>query len=81
MNNYSMRRNYEDLVGAIVEQSVTDYRSAIRHLNDRNETSRINAERHIKEVELFLTSDWLPALSGIDGEYILARLRAETNAA
>lgn len=66
---------YQALANAIIEQAVKDYRDAIRRLK-RYPDSKAAMETTM-EVERFLHSDWYAALTDIDSDYLIDRLRKE----
>lgn len=66
---------YKDLARAVVEQAAKDYRSAVKKLKKRPDDRC--ARKTAREVEGFFRSDWFSALSGLDGEYIIQRLKEE----
>ena len=55
---------YEELANAIILQAVKDYR-----LTDD--------ERELQEIERFFRSGWYKALTSVDGEYLIQKLREE----
>ena len=66
---------FEMLANAIVKQAADDYRKAHKMLlkDPKNPTAR----KWIREVEEFLRSQWFDALTDVDGEYILQKLKEE----
>ena len=66
---------YEQLANAIVLQAVKDYRSALKRIkmNPANKAAMSVA----MECERFFRSDWYSALTSVDGEYLINRLREE----
>lgn len=66
---------YENLVNAIVLQAVKDYRTALKRLKKkpRNQAAISDAI----ECECFFRSGWYTALTNVDGEYLINRLREE----
>ena len=67
---------FEELANAVISQAVKDYRSAGKALI-RNPGSH-QAQDTIKDVEKFLRSGWYQALTTVDGEYLLRKLKEET---
>lgn len=66
---------YENLANAIVLQAVKDYRDSkkkIRKYPNSEETKRM-----INDVTRFLLSDWITALTTVDGKLILKKLEQE----
>lgn len=66
---------YEQLANAIILQAVKDYRYALKRIkmNPANKTAMADA----MECERFFRSDWYCALTSVDGEYLINRLREE----
>lgn len=66
---------YERLANGIIMQAVSDYRAAIKKVlkNQQNQ----NALHDVMEIEKFFRSQWYQALTGVDGEYLIRRLRKE----
>lgn len=67
---------YENLANAIILQAVKDYRKALRKLN-RNSQNK-DAKRTVSDVERFFRSDWYKALTSVDGELLIKKLREES---
>lgn len=70
--------NYETLANAIVVQAAKDYRAARRKL--LKDPYSINAQKTVKEVEVFFHSDWFKVLTPVDGGTILKLLEEEFDA-
>lgn len=70
-----MQNNYENLANAIVLQATRDYRVALKCLR-RNPNNK-NVEIEADDIERFFHSQWYQALTSIDGEYLIKRLREE----
>ena len=66
---------WQALANAIVAQAVKDYRAALRALKKNREDRRAMAAA--MEVEEFFHSDWYQLLTGVDGDYLIERLRKE----
>lgn len=66
---------YERLANAIIVQASKDYMTSLRK-KKRNPGSA-SAEYDIKECERFFRSGWYQALTSVDGEYLMAKLRKE----
>ena len=66
---------YQSLANAIVELAAKDYRKSLKALkkNPRNREAMSMA----MECERFFKSEWIKALTSVDGEYIMNRLREE----
>jgi len=62
---------YEKLAEAIIIQAVKDYRKALKH----DERGRR------REIEKFFRSGWFSILTGISGEMLIQKLRAEVKEA
>ena len=68
------REKWENFKMRIILQAVEDYRKARRV---RRRADRAEAERTIREVEVFFLSDWFMQMTNVDGEKILKRLQKE----
>ncbi len=66
---------YENLANAIVLQAVKDYRDAKKKL--RKHPNSEDAKKMINDVIRFLLSDWIIALTTVDGSLILKKLERE----
>lgn len=66
---------YENLANAIVLQVVKDYQSALKRIkmNPANKDAMLDA----MECERFFRSGWYSALTKVDGEYLINKLREE----
>jgi len=66
---------YENLANAIVLQAVKNYRDALKRLKKKpgNKAAMSNA----MECERFFHSDWYKALTSVDGEHLINKLREE----
>lgn len=66
---------YQSLANAVVELAAKDYRKSLKTLkkNPRNRDAMSMA----MECERFFKSDRIKALTTVDGEYIMNRLREE----
>ena len=66
---------YENLANAIVLQAVKDYRDALKRLKKkpRNQAAMSDA----MECERFVRAGWYKALTSVDGEYLIQKLREE----
>lgn len=67
--------NYENLANAIVLQAVKDYRSALKRI--KMNPSNKDAMSDAMECERFFRSGWYSALTKVDGEYLINKLRGE----
>lgn len=66
---------YERLANAIIVQASKDYMASLR--KKKRNTGSASAEHDIKECERFFRSGWYQALTFVDGEYLMAKLRKE----
>ena len=66
---------YENLANAIVLQAVKDYRDALKRL--KKKPSNHAAMSDAMECERFFRSGWYNALTSVDGEYLIQKLREE----
>ena len=66
---------WEALANGIVEQAVKDYRAALKTLRRHPDSKAAMATA--MEVEQFFHSDWYAALTDIDPDYLIDRLRKE----
>ena len=66
---------YENLAISIVTIAADDYRRALNklRLNRRNRDARISAD----EVEHFFRSEWFRALTSVDPEYLMGKIKEE----
>ena len=65
---------YENLANAIIESAVNDYRKALKGVTY---DKRIPPSSVIATVEKFFRSSDFGALTKLDGEYLISRLREE----
>ena len=63
---------YENLANALVLQAVKDYRDALKK-KPGNQAAMSDA----MECERFFRSGWYKALTSVDGEYLIQKLREE----
>jgi len=68
---------YEKLANAIVLQAVSDYRAALKKVK-KNPKNR-DAIDGALQIEKFFQSEWYQALTSVDGEYLISRLRKEVS--
>ena len=64
---------YQELANAVIETAAKDYRIALMH-HFRHPQSADYSIR-ISEIEHFFRSQWFCALSDLNGEYLLVRIR------
>lgn len=70
---------YENLANAIIVLAAKDYRSALRR-QKRHPGSR-EIQGTINRLETFFRSAWFGVLTDVEGEYLIARIRKEIEAA
>ena len=68
---------YQELANAVVMQAVKDWRAAVRTLKKRSRHEK--AKKLKAECERFFKSDWFKALTDVDGNMILRKLKREEN--
>ncbi len=66
---------YERLANAIIKQAANDYRSALRGL--KRNPNYDSAQRMKRDCERFFRSQWFNALTTLDGEWLMDKLRGE----
>ena len=66
---------YENLANAIILLAVDDYRDAFRDL--KYNPRYVPALDTVSEVERFFRSGWFSALTSIDPEMLIQKLRSE----
>lgn len=72
----SMQGNpFENLANAVIVQACEDYRAAAKALR-KNPHSQ-TAAGDIRSLERFFHSAWYGALTAVDGDFLIRRLRAE----
>ena len=69
---------YEELANAIILQAVKDYREALSAV--RNNPKSVSANRDIYDCESFFMSGWFSALTELDGETLIRKLKEEVSA-
>ena len=72
--DWKVRECYQDLANAIVEQAVDDYRYALTGFPIKE-----HMVVTVESLEHFFRSDWFRALTNIEGEYIITKVRKELN--
>lgn len=70
-----MMTPYENLANAIVLQAAKDYRTALKCLKVNPNNRDALADKN--EVERFFRSGWYSVLTSVDGEMLIAKLKAE----
>lgn len=68
---------YETLANAIVLRAVQDYRAALKRL--KKHPNKKDVENEVIKIEKFFKSQWYQALTSVDGEYLIYRLRKEAS--
>ena len=66
---------YKNLAGAVVLQAVKDWRDAAKKVTKKPDSPE--ACRMKSKCEEFFLSDWFYELSGLEGVYILRKLKVE----
>lgn len=66
---------YEALANAIVLQAVNDYRTASKKVKKNPESK--DAIQEALSIEKFFRSPWYEALTTVDGEFLIRKIRAE----
>ena len=66
---------WENLANAVILQAVKDYREARKKFRKRPKNE--DAKLMISDCEAFFRSEWFKALTSIDGEMLLEKLREE----
>ena len=66
---------WENLANAIIVQAVKDYREARKKLKKRPKNE--DAKLMVSDCEAFFRSEWFKALTNVDGEMLLKKLREE----
>lgn len=66
---------YENLANAIIIQAANDYRAALKKIkkNPRNKDAIADA----LSIERFFHSRWYGALTAVDGDFIIKKIRVE----
>ena len=69
---------WQKLANAIVEQAVEDYRKAQARIK-ANPMIADHAKVELSQLEQFFRSQWFEALTDVDGQLILSRLKKEVS--
>ena len=69
---------WQKLANAIVEQAVEDYRKAQARIK-ANPMIAGHAKVELRQLEQFFRSQWFEALTDVDGQLILSRLKKEVS--
>ena len=65
---------YQELANAVIENAVKDYKQSLKyHFKHPNRKEYCDS---VSELELFFRSEWFCALTDLDGEYLLIRIRS-----
>lgn len=67
---------YENLANAIIATAAKDYMAALKIL--KKSPTNVCAKDTADECERFFRSSWYSALTSVDGEFLIRRLRGET---
>jgi len=70
-----MIKEYENLANAIVMQAVKDWRHSVKKLKKNPHCATALSEK--RDCERFFHSAWFEALTSVDGEVILRKLKQE----
>lgn len=70
---------YENLANAIIISAAKDYRVALRR--QIRHPGGQEAKHTVDRLESFFRSAWFGVLTDVDGEYLMARIRKEVEAA
>lgn len=69
---------FENIANAVVIQACKDYRKAYkRYLRRYRSTDK--PDEKLTELESFFRSSWYKALTAIDGEYLMDRIKKEVS--
>ncbi len=74
-NNNLVEDPYERLANAIILQSVSDYRTALKKI--KVHPKNWQAIDEALEIERFFRSGWYSQLTSVDDEYLIKRLQDE----
>ena len=69
-----MEEAYLNLISAIVEQALKDFREASGRL--REDPRDFEAQRILFDVKQFLRSDWFAFLCDYDGEWLIEKMES-----
>ena len=70
---------YENLANAIIVLAAKDYRAALRR--QKRHPGSHETQHTIDRLEAFFWSAWFEVLTDVEGEYLIARIRKEVEAA
>lgn len=66
---------YEKLANAIILQAASDYRRNLKKLRKNPQNRDVMNE--VLQIEKFFRSPWYQALTTVDGEFLIQKLRKE----
>ena len=66
---------YKELANAIILQAVEDYRKWEKEYSDSRDDQKLR--KSLVELNEFFCSEWFELLTDLDGEQLLARVKAE----
>lgn len=66
---------YENLANAIIVKACDDYRAALKKVKRNPNNREVVQEAFV--IEKFFKSGWYRALTSVDGEYLIERIRKE----
>ncbi len=66
---------YKELANAIILQAVEDYRKWAKEYSDSRDDRKLR--KNLVELKEFFRSEWFSILTNLDGEQLLAKLKAE----
>lgn len=74
-------KNYTFLINAIIIQAVKDYRFALKYERDLryNQEMECSYRKLLRECEKFFRSEWFSALTTVNGNMIIKKLRKEVD--
>jgi hypothetical protein len=64
---------FERLANAVVLQAASDYREALKRM--KKDPGNMMASGEVENLERFFCSGWYQALTAVNGEYLIRRLR------
>lgn len=70
-----LEENYQNLANAIVKQAAKDWLGAMKRL--KKKPGNKIAQETRDECERFFRSGWFEQLTGVDGEFLLRKLKEE----
>lgn len=75
VKSVSIGNPYENLANAIILTAVEDYRRVLKRYVKNPKSKEAAAD--VKELERFFKSSWYSALTSVDGEFLIRKIRAE----